>query len=60
MWTQEPEPTEPVIALDVLVEDETVGVMFRLHGYPGHQLYGNMWRSTSVRTAGRNGSSSGT
>lgn len=43
MWAEESEPTEPVIDLDVLVEDEHVGVVTGSVDYPGHQLYRNMW-----------------
>ena len=41
--SEESEPTEPVIELDVLVEDDTVGVVTGSVDYPGHQLYRNMW-----------------
>ncbi|WP_396656963.1 nuclear transport factor 2 family protein [Microbacterium sp.] len=43
MWAEEEEPAEPAFELDVLVEDENVGVVTGWVDYPGHQLYRNMW-----------------
>jgi ketosteroid isomerase-like protein len=42
MWS-EPEPTEAVFELDVLVEDDKVGIITGQVDYPGHQLYHNLW-----------------
>jgi hypothetical protein len=42
MWS-EPEPTEAVFELEVLVEDDKVGIITGQVDYPGHQLYHNLW-----------------
>lgn len=43
MWRDEEEPAEPVHALDVLVEDDGIGIVRGEVDYPGHQRYMNMW-----------------
>ena len=43
MWVEGSEPTEPVHQLDVLVEDESVGVVTGWVDYPGHARYRNLW-----------------
>ena len=42
MWG-EPEPTDPVHELDVLIEDDRLGIITGHVDYPGHQFYSNLW-----------------
>lgn len=39
----EPEPSEPVYELDVLVEDDRLGIITGHVEYPGHEIYHNLW-----------------
>lgn len=43
MWVEGSEPTEPVFELDVLVEDDRVGIITGWVDYPGHERYRNLW-----------------
>src|SRR5829696_9986052 len=42
MWV-EPEPTEPVYELEVLIEDDRLAIVKGHVDYPGHQRYENLW-----------------
>lgn len=42
MWGDE-EPAEPVIDLDVLIENDDLGIITGTVDYPGHTRYSNMW-----------------
>ncbi len=39
----EPEPTQPVHDLAVLIENDELGVVKGTVEYPGHETYTNMW-----------------
>nr|WP_274637333.1 nuclear transport factor 2 family protein [Microbacterium bovistercoris] len=58
-WREE-EPSEPVFELDVLIEDQQLGVITGHVDYPGHESYQNLWEVHSHPTAVRDASSSGT
>jgi len=42
MWAED-EPTTPVFELDVLIENERLGLVKGHVDYPGHQFYSNLW-----------------
>ncbi len=42
MWGDD-EPTDPVYDLDVLVENDGIGIISGSVDYPGHQRYSNIW-----------------
>jgi len=42
MWGED-EPDDPEIDLDVLIENERVGIIKGSVDYPGHQRYSNIW-----------------
>ncbi|MCT9819940.1 nuclear transport factor 2 family protein [Microbacterium sp. W1N] len=42
MW-KEPEPTEAVHDLRVLIENDALAIITGTVDYPGHQSYSNMW-----------------
>lgn len=42
MWS-EPEPTEPDHDLEVLIENDQLGIVTGHVDYPGHQRYSNLW-----------------
>ena len=43
MWQEEDEPTEPEYALEVLIENDALGIVSGHVDYPGHQRYANLW-----------------
>jgi ketosteroid isomerase-like protein len=43
MWLSEDEPADVAADLDVLVEDEHIGVIRGEVDYPGHEHYYNLW-----------------
>ncbi|MFE7846137.1 nuclear transport factor 2 family protein [Microbacterium sp. NPDC057407] len=42
MW-REPEPTDPIHDLSVLIEDDRLAVIKGTVEYPGHATYSNLW-----------------
>ncbi|ANJ28451.1 nuclear transport factor 2 family protein [Agromyces aureus] len=42
MWIED-EPAEPVFELEVLIEDERLGMIKGHVDYPGHEFYWNLW-----------------
>jgi SnoaL-like domain len=42
MWG-EPESPNPVYELDVLIENDRLGIITGHVDYPGHQFYSNLW-----------------
>jgi len=42
MWGED-EPSEPEYALEVLIENERLGIVKGHVNYPGHALYANLW-----------------
>lgn len=40
---QEPEPAEPVVDFQVLIEDDRLGIVRGRTEYPGHATYLNLW-----------------
>ncbi len=42
MWGED-EPSEPSFELDVLIENDDLGIVKGHVDYPGHQYYSNLW-----------------
>lgn len=42
MWGED-EPAQPEVDLEVLVENDDVGIITGRVNYPGHQSYSNLW-----------------
>lgn len=42
MWSED-EPTAPEYELDVLIENDDLGIIRGWVDYPGHQKYSNLW-----------------
>lgn len=42
MWDED-EPAEPEFELDVLIENDDLGIIKGHVDYPGHQYYSNLW-----------------
>ena len=42
MWGED-EPTDPEFVLDVLIENDDLGIIKGHVNYPGHQFYSNLW-----------------
>ena len=42
MWGED-EPGEPTFALDVLIENDDLGIVKGYVDYPDHQYYSNLW-----------------